>query len=99
MKTGKSIVVFFIDGYRYGIPLEMVERVAPVVEVTPIPDAPDAVMGIINVRGSVMPVLNLRKKLRMPERAVKLTDQLLIVHVGGNAMAHFGRHHRRRHGM
>jgi purine-binding chemotaxis protein CheW len=87
MKTGKSVVVFLIEGYRYGIPLEMVERVAPVVEVTPIPEAPDAVLGIVNVRGSVMPVINLRKKLRLPERGLKLSDQLLIIHLADNALA------------
>lgn len=87
MKSGKSIVVFFLEGYRYGMPLEMVERVAPVVEVTPIPDAPDAVMGIINVRGQVIPVLNLRKKLRFAERALKLSDQLMICQVGERKIA------------
>ena len=87
MKSGKSIVVFFLEGYRYGMPLDMVERVAPVVEVTPIPDAPDAVMGIINVRGVVMPVLNLRKKLQLVDRALKLTDQLMICQVGDRKLA------------
>ena len=87
MKTGKSVVVFFVEGYRYGIPLEMVERVAPVVEVTPVPDAPDSVMGIINVRGKVLPVINLRKKLHMTERQVKLSDQLLICRVGSRTLA------------
>jgi purine-binding chemotaxis protein CheW len=87
MKSGKSIVVFFLEGYRYGMPLDMVERVAPVVEVTPVPDAPDAVMGIINVRGQVMPVLNLRKKLKFPDRALKLSDQLMICNVGERKMA------------
>jgi purine-binding chemotaxis protein CheW len=87
MKTGKSVVVFLIEGYRYGMPLDMVERVAPVVEITPVPDAPDAVMGVINVRGRVMPVINLRKKLSMQDRALKLSDQLLICHVGERTMA------------
>jgi purine-binding chemotaxis protein CheW len=87
MKTGKSVVVFFVEGHRYGMPLEMVERVAPVVEVTPVPDAPDSVMGIINVRGKVLPVINLRKKLHMADRQLKLSDQLLICQVGGRKLA------------
>ncbi|HEY9793654.1 MAG TPA: chemotaxis protein CheW [Candidatus Obscuribacterales bacterium] len=87
MKTGKSVVVFLVEGYRYGMPLEMVERVAPVVEVTPVPDTPDSVMGIINVRGKVLPVINVRKKLQMADRQLKLSDQLLICHVGERTLA------------
>ena len=87
MRTGKSVVVFFVEGYRYGMPLELVERVAPLVEITPVPDAPDSVMGIINVRGKVMPVINLRRKLHLPNRDLKLSDQLLICRVNGRQLS------------
>jgi purine-binding chemotaxis protein CheW len=51
-----------------------------VVEVTPLPQAPDIVLGVVNVQGRVVPVVNLRRRFRLPERAIALTDQLVIAH-------------------
>jgi purine-binding chemotaxis protein CheW len=57
-----------------------VERVVRVVEVTPLPQAPDIVLGVVNVQGRVIPVVNPRRRFRLPERDIALTDQLVIAH-------------------
>ena len=51
------------------------------VEVTPLPDAPDTILGLINVQGQIMPVVNVRRRLGLPEREVELSDRLSILHV------------------
>jgi purine-binding chemotaxis protein CheW len=72
------LVAFSLDDSRYGLPLEAVERVVRIVEVTALPKAPDVVLGVVNVQGKVMPVVNLRARFRLPERSTVLSDQLVI---------------------
>lgn len=55
-----QLVVFVIDGQRYALPLSSVERVLPMVAVSPLPKPPTSVLGVINVHGQVIPVLDIR---------------------------------------
>lgn len=73
-----SIVIFALDQGRYALPLDSVERVVRMVEVTPLPKAPVIVSGVVNVQGRLVPVINLRRRFALPERNVLLGDQLLI---------------------
>jgi purine-binding chemotaxis protein CheW len=75
-----QVVVFALGDQLYALPLTAVERVVRMVAITPLPQAPAIVLGVINVRGQVMPVLNLRRRFRLPERDLVLTDQLIISH-------------------
>ncbi len=72
------VLVYHIDEQRYGLFLCDVDKVVRAVAITPLLDAPTAVMGIINVRGRVIPVVNMRRKLQLPERDVELNDQFVI---------------------
>lgn len=78
MADVEQTVVFSLDSQRYGIPLSVVERVVRMVEITRLPAAADSVLGVINVQGEIMPVLNLRLLFGLPQRPVELGDQLLI---------------------
>jgi purine-binding chemotaxis protein CheW len=73
-----QLLAYGLDDITYALHLHAVVRVFPAVEVTPLPDAPGSVLGIINVRGRVVPVINMRKKLRLPEREIELQDQLIM---------------------
>lgn len=73
-------VVFTLDNQRYALPLEKVERVLRIVEITPLPKAPSLVLGVINVEGRIIPVMNVRRLFRLPDREVDLSDQLILVH-------------------
>lgn len=75
---GVQFVVFALDDHRYGLPLPTVERIVRIVEITPLPKAPDIVLGVVNVQGRVIPVVNLRRRFRLPERELALADQLII---------------------
>jgi purine-binding chemotaxis protein CheW len=72
------LLAFEIDNYQFGLHVPLVQRVIPACEITPVPDAPPAVMGLINIQGQVTPVLNTRKKLGLPERAIRITDYFVI---------------------
>lgn len=80
-------VLFTLDGYRYALPLSAVKRITRVVEVTPLPKAPEIILGVINMQGRVIPVVNVRKRFRLPEREIELSDQLVIAHTGKRTVA------------
>jgi len=71
-------VVFTLDELRYALPLSYVERVVRAVEVTPLPKVPDVVLGVINLKGNVIPVFNVRKRLRQEEKEIDPADQFII---------------------
>ena len=78
MNRSVQLVLFALDEQRYALALSSVERIVRVVDVTPLPSAPPIVLGIINVKGDVVPVYDLRRRFRLPEREIHLTDQLMI---------------------
>jgi len=82
-----KIVVFSLDAQSYGLPLSAVDRVVGMVEITPLPKAPDIVLGVVNVLGQVIPVLNLRRRFGLPERDIALADQLVIARTARRPVA------------
>lgn len=72
------IVVFTLDEPRYALLLSAVERVVRAVEMTPLPKAPEIVLGIINVQGRIVPVIDVRKRFRLPAREMELEDRFII---------------------
>jgi purine-binding chemotaxis protein CheW len=77
---GNHYLVFFLDDQRYALHLPVVESVARMVYITPLPDAPRIVLGVINMRGKVVPVVNIRQRFNLPKREISLTDQLILAH-------------------
>lgn len=75
-----SLLVFKLDHWRCGLPLETVERSYRAVAVTPLPGAPEKVLGIVDVHGVVHPVIALRHCFGLAPRAVSPSDHLVIGH-------------------
>ena len=82
-----QLVVFTLHGLRYALRLAAVERIVRAVEITPLPKAPEIVLGVINVRGEIIPVVNVRRRFRLPERELDLTDQLMIARTAKRKVA------------
>jgi purine-binding chemotaxis protein CheW len=87
MNAKDSILVFTLDEQRYALALSVVERVFPMVEITPLPKAPDIVQGIINLHGSPIPVYNIRRRFGIPVWEYEISDQLIIVHTNNRRVA------------
>jgi purine-binding chemotaxis protein CheW len=71
-------VVFGLDAGRYALPLAVVDRIVRAAHITPLPLAPQVLLGAIDVEGHVLPVFNLRHKFRLPERTIDPADHFLI---------------------
>jgi purine-binding chemotaxis protein CheW len=72
------LVAFSLDEQRYALPLTCVERVVRTVEITPLPQAPEIILGVINVRGRIISVLDLRRRFRLPPREICPEDHFII---------------------
>jgi len=76
----RKIVLFSLDEPRYALYLSTVERVVRAVEITPLPKAPDIVLGVINFQGEIIPVIDIRDRFHLPGRERDLEDQFIIAH-------------------
>jgi purine-binding chemotaxis protein CheW len=77
----RHYVVFRIDQQRYALPLDHVTRAVRMVAVTPIPDAPNSMLGIIAMAGQMLPVIDLRRLFGQAGNHPELQDVLLIVQI------------------
>ena len=82
-----QLVVFALEDQRYALHLSTVERIVRAVEMTPLPKAPEIVIGVINVQGRIIPVFNIRRRFHLPEREIELSDQLIIANTARRTVA------------
>ncbi len=78
MPNCNQLVVFRLDDQRFALNLAAVERIVRAAEVTALPKAPEIVLGVINVEGRILPVLNIRRRAGLPDRKPSPTDQFLL---------------------
>jgi purine-binding chemotaxis protein CheW len=81
------LVVFNLDEQRFALPFSDVTRIIRVVEITNLPEAPEVVLGVINIQGQIVPVINLRERFHLPKREISLNDQLIIAHTSERSVA------------
>lgn len=72
------LVIFILNEQQYALHLSSVDRIVRIVKITPLPKAPDIVYGVVNLKGKIIPVINIRKRFRLPEREIHLSDHLII---------------------
>ena len=77
-----EMIVFEVGGQSHGLVSSAVCEVLPAVTLTPVSGASRLVEGVINVRGSVLPVIDVRVWLGLETRPIEPTDHLLVVRVG-----------------
>lgn len=84
---GRKIVLFSLDEPRYALSVSDVVRVVRAVEITPLPKAPDVVLGVINFHGEIIPVIDIRKRFHLPQRDMQLEDQFIIARTSQRLVA------------
>jgi len=73
-----QLVVFTLDAQRYALPLASVQQVVRVAEITPLPKAPEVVLGVIDLKGKIIPVMSMRKRFGLSEPETNLSDQIIM---------------------
>lgn len=77
-----QLVVFRLDQQEYALPVERVSEVLRMVAIAPVPDAPAWVRGVINLRGRVVTIVDLRARLGLPAAAYDLTTPIIVAGTG-----------------
>jgi purine-binding chemotaxis protein CheW len=75
----EHLVTFYLDREEYGVDVRQVQEIRRVTEITSVPRAPDFVRGVINLRGKILPVLDLKRKLGLGEVAAGRTSRIVVV--------------------
>ncbi|MCK4314233.1 MAG: purine-binding chemotaxis protein CheW [Anaerolineae bacterium] len=85
VETGETMqfVVFSLANETYGIPTGYVKEVQPLRDVSPVPCTPDFVVGVINIRGSIYSVVDIRKFLGVPEQEITDLTKVILVDAAG----------------
>ncbi|VAW86954.1 Positive regulator of CheA protein activity (CheW) [hydrothermal vent metagenome] len=79
-------VTFKLEGESYGINVMQVQEVLRVSEITPVPGAPSYILGIINLRGNVVTVLDTRMRFGLPAYETDDASRVVIVESNGNVL-------------
>ncbi|SRR5712691_1345670 len=78
-----EVIEFLLAYERYGIELSYVREVYPLKELTPVPATPPFVLGITNVRGQILSVLDIKKFFDLPEKGLTDLNKVIIVRAAG----------------
>lgn len=85
-----QLVVFTVGGHEFGIPISVVREINVLSEPTALPNMPPSMVGIINVRGSIIAIVDLAKRFAMENHlSVESTNQrVLLVEIDGSMVGY-----------
>ena len=72
-------LAFSLDSQLFAFDVNQVGKVVRAMRITQLPEGPELLLGIIDLRGETLPVVNIRKRFRLPERELALDDRIVIV--------------------
>jgi purine-binding chemotaxis protein CheW len=78
----EHLATFFLDREEYGVDVRQVQEIRRLSEITTVPRAPDFIRGVINLRGRILPVLDLKRKLGLGEVVAQRATRIVVVRVG-----------------
>jgi len=80
------LVSFNIGSEEFGVDILKVQEINRMVEITKVPQAPHYVEGVINLRGKVIPIIDLRKRFNLELKEYDKNTRIVVVDIGGNIM-------------
>lgn len=80
-------LLFFVEEERFAMDVTKVERVLRAAEVTRLSAASEIVRGLINIAGTIIPVIDMRRRLGLPDREMELSDRLILTRAAGKPLA------------
>lgn len=81
-REGIQAAVFTLGNERFAFESACLQEVSPVTEIVPVPCTPPFVLGIVNLRGEVLSVIDLRKFFDLPDRGISDMNRLLVLASG-----------------
>lgn len=81
-----QLVSFMLGNEEFGIDILQVQEIIKMIEITEIPNSPDFVEGVINLRGRVIPIIDLRVKLGFETQKVTNSTRIVVVEMNSNTV-------------
>jgi purine-binding chemotaxis protein CheW len=81
-----QLVICMLAKEEYGLPITKVQEINRMVPITRLPQTPDFMEGVINLRGRVIPVIDLRKRFQLAEAVTNDDTRIIIVDVEGQTL-------------
>ncbi|MFP4660982.1 MAG: chemotaxis protein CheW [Halanaerobiales bacterium] len=83
----KQFIVFSLGEEKFGVDVKQIKQIIPMDESTHIPNAPSFVKGVINLRGDIIPIVELKEKLTLEiDSAVSKEGKIIIVELDNNSV-------------
>jgi purine-binding chemotaxis protein CheW len=87
MASAEQFCTFFLDGHFFGTPVPQVQEVIQYQGMTRVPLAPSVVSGMINLRGQIVPAIDLRRRLGLPDRPAGKLPMNVVVRTAEGAVS------------
>lgn len=81
-----QLVSFTIGNEEFGVDILYVQEINRMIQVTKVPNAPNFVEGVINLRGRVIPVIDLRTKMGMPKKEADNNTRIVVIEISGKTV-------------
>lgn len=85
-KKTSQYVGFQIAGQEYAFRIEQIQEIVILEQITTVPQVPECCEGVSNLRGSIIPIINLRKLFGLEPKAADAETRTIVVNVGGRTM-------------
>lgn len=82
----EAYILFEVAGAHYALRSREIQQLEMVGAITPVPNSPPFVEGVVSVRGQVIPAINLRTRFGFPRKDADLRSRLLVVRTDGRAI-------------
>jgi purine-binding chemotaxis protein CheW len=87
MASAEQFCTFFLDGHFFGTPVPQVQEVIQYQVMTRVPLAPSVISGMINLRGQIVPAIDLRRRLGLPDRPPDKLPMNVVVRTAEGAVS------------
>jgi purine-binding chemotaxis protein CheW len=77
-----QLVSFTIGQEEFGLDIQSIQEINRMVEITRVPNSPEFVSGVINLRGKVIPIIDLRKRFGFPPKESDRNTRIIVVELG-----------------
>lgn len=86
LSAGAELITVIVGGQLFALDIQQVREIRGWTTSTPLPKAPPYVLGVINLRGAVLPVLNLATRLGLPASEPKTSSVVIVVDLGSKTV-------------
>lgn len=82
----EHLVIFTLGSENYGVDISEVWEINTMLDITRIPQSPDFIEGVINLRGQIVPVMDLRKRLGLAAKSYDRDTRIMVIQTLGNRL-------------